>query len=52
VVIKAVHITQLRTAIDQAAAVFGFTTGGWTDSSLSGVVIKRVHIQELRDRMK
>ena len=49
--IKAVHITELRTAVNQARARAGLAAATWTDSSLSGVAIKGVHIQELRDRL-
>jgi hypothetical protein len=46
--IKAVHITQLRTAVNamRAAATLSATT--FTDSSLSGVAVKVLHITQLR----
>ena len=49
--IKAVHITELRTAVNQARALAGLTAATWTDSSLTGVVIKAVHITELRSSL-
>ena len=49
--IKANDVQELRTALDQALSVFGLATGGYTDSPLAGV-IKKIHIQELRDRVK
>ena len=46
--IKAVHITQLRTAVNAMRAAAVLPPMMFTDSSLMGVVIKRVHISELR----
>lgn len=51
-VIKANDIEELRTALDQALAVLQLPTGGYTDASLAGVGIRKVHITELRDRVK
>lgn len=50
--ITANDIQELRTALDQALSALGLTTGGYTDSSLAGQLIKKIHIQELRDRVK
>jgi galactose oxidase-like protein/glyoxal oxidase-like protein/fibronectin type III domain protein len=53
VVIKAVHITELRSNLDQARGLLGLSTGSYTDSITPGVtVVKAIHIQELRDRVK
>jgi hypothetical protein len=49
--IKANDIEELRTALDQALGVLQLPTGGYTDSPLSGQ-FKKIHIQELRDRLK
>ena len=49
--IRAVHITELRTAVNQARALAGLAAATWTDSSLTGTPIKVVHIQELRDQL-
>jgi hypothetical protein len=47
--IKAVHITQLRTAVNAFRAAVGLTPASFTDPTLSaGNFIKRVHITELR----
>ncbi len=46
--IKAVHITQLRTAVNAMLVAAGQPTVTFTDSSLTGVKVKKVHIQELR----
>jgi hypothetical protein len=53
VIIKAVHITELRSNLDQARGLLGLSTGAYTDDLTPGVtVVKAVHIQELRDRVK
>ena len=48
--IKAVHITELRTAIENVYGYYGLTVPTWTDSTItSGVThIKAVHVTELR----
>ncbi len=52
-IIKAVHITELRTYLEQVAALLGYAAGSYTDAGLgSGLVIKRVHIEELRQRIR
>jgi hypothetical protein len=49
VLIKAVHITQLRSAVNAARAAAGLTAFTFTDAALApGNVIKAVHITELR----
>jgi len=50
-VVKAVHLTELRDAINQARTRAGLAAATWTDASLSGVYIKAVHITELRTRL-
>ncbi|PYQ56461.1 MAG: hypothetical protein DMF58_20630 [Acidobacteria bacterium] len=47
--IKAVHITEMRQAVNAIRAAAGIGAMTFTDSSLSGVVVKAVHFQELRD---
>jgi hypothetical protein len=52
-VIKAIHIIELRAYLEDAAGRLGYATGSYTDSMLtSGYVIKRVHIEELRQRIR
>ncbi|MBP8274119.1 MAG: RHS repeat-associated core domain-containing protein, partial [Acidobacteria bacterium] len=47
--VKAVHITQLRTAINAARVVAGLTAATWTDTlTADTTVIKPVHVTELR----
>jgi hypothetical protein len=48
-IVKAVHITQLRTAINTARASAGLAAFSFTDPSLAGGnTIKAVHVNELR----
>jgi hypothetical protein len=49
--IKALHVTELRQAVNavRAAADLGAVT--WTDSSISGVDVKAVHVSELRTNL-
>jgi hypothetical protein len=47
-VIKAVHIDQLRTAVNAMRTAAVLTPTTFTDGSLPGVIIKRLHISELR----
>ena len=47
--IRAVHITELRTRIDAVRARFALGAFGYTDPGpVSGVMVKAVHIQQLR----
>lgn len=47
--IKAVHITQLRTAINNIQAYYGLTQTAWTDTLVAGETpIKAVHINQIR----
>jgi hypothetical protein len=52
ILIKAIHLTQLRTALDTARNALGLSTGGYSDGGLVGVPVKAQHFQELRDRVK
>ena len=52
-IIKAVHIQELRTNLDAVALQLGYSTSPYTDPSLgAGVMIKRIHIEELRQRIR
>jgi hypothetical protein len=46
--IRALHITELRTRIDALRARFGMAPFAWTDAALGGTSIKAIHIVELR----
>lgn len=49
---KAVHITELRTAVDALRHAVGLPAGTYTDSTLqSGLTIKAAHVQDLRDAL-
>ena len=50
--LKAVYISELRTFLDQAMTALQLTTGGWTDSSLTGLMVNDTHFQEIRNRVK
>jgi hypothetical protein len=51
--IKAIHITELRSLLENAAALLGYPAGTYTDPALNaGFVIKLVHIEELRQRIR
>jgi hypothetical protein len=47
-VIKAEHLTQLRTAVNAVRALAGLTAATFTDPTPNGVVVKAIHIEELR----
>ncbi|MEK6337374.1 MAG: choice-of-anchor Q domain-containing protein [Acidobacteriota bacterium] len=52
-IIKAIHIQELRTYLDDAATQLGYSTSPYTDPALTtGYVIKRIHIEELRQRIR
>jgi hypothetical protein len=51
--VKAAHIAELRTYLEDAASRLGLAAGSYTDPTLgTGFVIKRVHIEELRQRIR
>jgi fibronectin type 3 domain-containing protein len=49
--IKAVHITQLRTAVNAFRASAALGPASFEDSSLAGVPVRATHIQQLRDAL-
>ncbi|HVQ38640.1 MAG TPA: RHS repeat-associated core domain-containing protein, partial [Pyrinomonadaceae bacterium] len=51
VTIKAVHITELRAAVNQARARASLAAANWAESVTAGVSIKAAHIVELRARL-
>jgi glucose/arabinose dehydrogenase len=52
-VIKSPHIVELRTLLEDAATRLGYPAGSYTDPTLSsGFVIKQVHVEELRQRVR
>jgi hypothetical protein len=50
-VVKAQHLTELRQAVNAVRALAGLTAADWTDPSPAGVVIRAVHIQQLRTNL-
>ena len=48
ITVKAVHVTELRSDLDAARAALGFPPLSYTDGSLTAVLIKGVHVQEIR----
>ena len=49
-VIRAIHVTELRSAIDTLRARQGLAAFGWTDSAIAAnaTVVKRTHLAEMR----
>lgn len=50
-VVKAQHLTELRTAVNAVRALAGLGGATWTDSALAGITIKAAHTQELRSNL-
>jgi hypothetical protein len=48
VVVKAIHLGQLRTAVNAVRALAALSPAGFTDSASPGVPIRAVHFSELR----
>lgn len=46
--VKAVHLAELRNAVDAVRTLAGLGAGSYTDSAASGVRIKAIHITQLR----
>ena len=47
-IIKAVHLAELRTAVNAVRALAGLAAATFTDAATLGVIVKAVHINELR----
>jgi len=50
-VIKAVHLAELRTAVNAVRALAGLAAATFTDAASHGVVVRAVHITELRTNL-
>ena len=51
--IRAIHILDLRTFLDDAATRLGYSTSAYADPGLTtGFVIRRIHIEDLRQRIR
>jgi hypothetical protein len=42
----------MRSNLDAALTALGITTSAYTDPSLTGIAIKKVHVDEVRQRVK
>jgi len=53
-IIRAVDVMELRTRLEEAATsqTFGFAPVTYIDPNLTGLPIKRIHIEELRQRIR
>jgi hypothetical protein len=49
--VRAVHLAELRQAVNAVRAAAGLAAATWTDAAAPGVVIRDVHIEELRDEL-
>ena len=49
--VKAVHLSQLRTAVNAVRAQAGRSAAVFTDAASAGVIVKVVHITELRSNL-
>jgi hypothetical protein len=47
-IVKAVHLAELRTAVNAVRAQAGLAAASFTDAASPGVIIKAVHITQLR----
>lgn len=52
VVIHREHIESIRTHMDLALSVLGFSGSAYTDASLAGAPIRLQHITEVRERTR
>ncbi|HEV2863998.1 MAG TPA: hypothetical protein VGX48_23580 [Pyrinomonadaceae bacterium] len=50
--IKALHVTQLREAVNLARAAAGLQQATWANAVSSGVVVRRADMVELRDKLR
>ncbi len=47
-IVKAVHLAELRTAVNAVRSLAGLNPGSYTDAAVGGTTIKAVHLTELR----
>jgi hypothetical protein len=50
-VIKAIHLSQLRVAVNAVRALAGLGAGTYTDAATPGVIVKAIHITQLRNAL-
>ncbi len=46
--VQALHLSELRTAVDAVRALAGLAAAGFTEPAIAGTTIKAVHLTELR----
>jgi len=51
IVIKALHLAELRTAVNAMRSLAGVGTVSFTDAASRGVIVKAVHVLELRSNL-
>lgn len=49
--VKAVHLSELRTAVNTIRTVAGLSSATWTDAALAGTFVRVVHVDELRNAL-
>jgi hypothetical protein len=47
--VRAVHVTELQTAVNAVRASAGLAAATWAESAGTGVTVKASHLEELRD---
>ena len=50
-IVKAVDVTELRTAVNAVRTLAGTGPFGFTDPTLSGIPIKAIHLTQLRNQL-
>ena len=50
-IVRAAHVTELRTAVDAIRTFVGMTAVSWTDLSPAALTIRAVHLEELRSNL-
>ena len=50
--VRAVHVTELRSRIDELRARFALAPFPWTDTTLAGAFIRTIHVAELRQALE
>src|SRR5258708_2507301 len=49
--VKAVHLSQLRTAVDAVRSLAGLGAGSYTDAATAGTLVKAIHVTQLRSAL-
>lgn len=49
--VRAVHLTEIRTAVNAVRAAAGLSLMSWTDPNPAGIAVKAVHITQLRSAL-